>query len=250
MSWSSGYWSLHMWDNHQALDLISNVLVVAAALTSGYYISQWAVNLPVFPFKQVNISGGDANGGNGRSGSLRHITREQIETVVRHQVKGNFFTVDLDALRNTFTKLPWVRAAAVRRVWPQSLEVTLEEHVALARWGSSALLNVHGELFRAASDEELPLFDGPDDSPLEMLRQHAVFSGLLRPLQQNIQEMKLSPRRAWRLLLNTGTVVELGREQMEARLERYVLVHHRSSGQLHPQPGYVDLRYPSGFAVR
>ena len=244
-----------MWDNHQGLDLISNVLVVAATLTAGYYISQWAVNLPFFPFKQVNVSGRDGaaygrNSHNSRTGSLRHVTREQIETVVRHQVKGNFFTVDLDALRNAFTKLPWVRTAAVRRVWPQSLEVTLEEHVALARWGSSALLNVHGELFRATSDEKLPLFEGPDDSPLEMLRQHAVFNELLRPLQQNVEQIKLSPRRAWRLLLNSGMVVELGREQMEARLERYVLVHHRSSGQLNPQPSYVDLRYPSGFAVR
>jgi cell division protein FtsQ len=153
-------------------------------------------------------------------------------------------------LRNAFTKLPWVRAAAVRRVWPQSLEVTLEEHVVLARWGSSALLNVHGELFRAASDEELPLFEGPDDSPLEMLRQYVVFSGLLGPLQQNIQEMNLSPRRAWRLHLEAGTVVELGREQMEARLERFVRVHDRTSGQLNPQPHHVDLRYPNGFAVR
>ena len=239
-----------MWDNHQALDLISNVLVVAAALTSGYFISQWVVHLPVFPFKQVNVSSSAGGGGNGGSEVLKHVTREQIEAVVRHEVTGNFFTVDLERLRNGFTKLPWVRTAAVRRVWPQSLEVTLEEHVALARWGSSSLVNVHGELFHAASDEELPLFEGPDDSPLEMLRQYVVFSGLLRPLQQNIQEINLSPRRAWRLHLETGTVVELGREQMEARLERFVRVHDRSSGQLNPQPHHVDLRYPNGFALR
>ncbi|SFH19471.1 cell division protein FtsQ [Nitrosospira sp. Nsp14] len=237
-----------MWDNHQGLDLISNVLIVAAVLISGYFISQWAVNLPIFPFKQVNVSSGGGSDGGNRA--PKHVTREQIEAVIRHEVRGNFFTVDLDRLRNGLTKLPWVRTAAVRRVWPQSLEVTLEENVALARWGSSALLNVHGELFRAASDEELPLFEGPDDSPLEMLRQYVVFSGLLRPLQQNIQEMNLSPRRAWRLHLETGTVVELGREQMEARLERFVRVHDRASGQLNPQPHHVDLRYPNGFAVR
>jgi cell division protein FtsQ len=234
-----------MWDNHQALDLISNVLVVAAVLTSGFYISQWAVNLPVFPFKQVSVSGHGDNGG-----SLRHVTREQIDGVVRSEVRGNFFTVDLEALRDSFTKLPWVRAASVRRIWPQGLEVTLEEHVALAHWGGSATVNVQGELFLAVADEQLPLFEGPDDSPSEMLRQYAVFSGLLRPLKQNIREMKLSPRRAWQLRLDTGTVVELGREQMETRLERYVLVHDRSHGQLNTQPTYVDLRYPSGFAVR
>ncbi len=37
-----------MWDNHQALDLISNVLVVTAALTLGYFISQWAVQFARF----------------------------------------------------------------------------------------------------------------------------------------------------------------------------------------------------------
>ena len=52
-----------MWDNHQALDLISNVLIVAAVLTSGYFISQWAVNLPIFPFKQVNVSSGGGSDG-------------------------------------------------------------------------------------------------------------------------------------------------------------------------------------------
>ena len=56
----------------------------------------------------------------------------------------------------------------MRRVWPQSLEVKLEEHVALARWGSSALVNMHGEIFDAAADEELPLFEGPEESPRDM----------------------------------------------------------------------------------
>ena len=105
---------------------------------------------------------------------------------------------------------------------------------------------MHGELFRAASDEELPLFEGPDDGR-DALRQYVVFSGLLRPLQQNIQEYESFPRRAWRLHLETGTVVELGREQMEAQLERFVRVHDRTSGQLNPQPHHVDLRYPSSL---
>ena len=46
----------------------------------------------------------------------RHMTREQIEAVIRHEVR-EIFTVDLDRLRNGLTKLPWVRTATVRRVW-------------------------------------------------------------------------------------------------------------------------------------
>lgn len=233
-----------MWDNYQTLDLLSSSLRVVAALIAAYLIWQWALNLPIFPLKEVNVSGSD------RSGALDHVTREQINDVVRSEVRGGFFTVDLKAVGDAFTKLPWVRTVRVRRAWPQSVQVTLEEHVALARWGSSASVNVYGEIFNAASDEKLPLFEGPADSSLEMARQYAVFNELLRPLHQRVEQISVSPRRAWRLRLKNGRVLELGREQMEARLERYVLAHDRSIGKLDQQLSYVDLRYPNGFAAR
>jgi cell division protein FtsQ len=166
---------------------------------------------------------------------------------------GNFLTVDLEAVRNTFGKLPWVRAAYVRRIWPQSLEVMLEEHVALARWGDAALVSTHGEIFNAASEEELPLlplFEGPEESSGEMVRQYHTFSGLLRPVEQDIDYMKLSPRRAWQVRRGNGTRLELGREQTEARLERYVLALTRGGMEFDQRLSYVDLRYPNGFAAR
>ncbi|MDQ3186431.1 MAG: cell division protein FtsQ/DivIB [Pseudomonadota bacterium] len=233
-----------MWDNHQALDLFASSLVALVALAAMYAMGHWAVNLPVFPVKEVSV--GSING----SGELKHVTREQIAGAVRSEFMGSFFTVDLDTTCDAFRKLPWVRIASARRQWPQSLEVTLEEHVALARWGSTALVNTHGEIFNAASDERLPVFDGPEESSRDMVRQYAIFSKLLRPLQQSIEQINLSPRRAWRVHLENGTILELGREQMEARLERYAQVYDRSIAQLNQQLSYVDLRYPNGFAVR
>jgi cell division protein FtsQ len=49
----------------------------------------------------------------------------------------------------------------LRRRWPDKLEVVIEEHQALARWGNVALVNTHGELFYAATNKELPVFLGP-----------------------------------------------------------------------------------------
>ena len=234
-----------MWDNHQALDLLSSSLFLLVALMVLYVISQWTVNLPVFPLKEVSVSAINV------SGELKHVTRDQIDGAVRGKVRGNFFTVDMDATRAAFRKLPWVRNASVRRIWPQSLEVTLEEHVALARWSSTALVNTHGEVFNAASDDEtLPVFEGPAESSRDMVRQYIAFNKLLRPLQQSIEQINLSPRRAWRVHLDNGSILELGREQMETRLGRYVLVHDVSIAKLNQQLRYVDLRYPNGFAVR
>lgn len=231
-----------MWDNHQALASLANWLFALAALIVVYLIGQLTINSPLFPLKEVSL------GGSG--GRLAHVTREQVDGVVRSAVAGNFFTVDLEATRKAFVKLPWVRTASVRRIWPQGLEVTLEEHMALARWSGGALVNFQGEIFNAASDEPLPEFEGPEESASEMARQYAVFKKMLQPLQQNIARMSLSDRRAWRVSLENGTLLELGREQMGVRLERYVQVHDRSLAQLNQQLTYVDLRYPSGFAVR
>jgi cell division protein FtsQ len=253
-----------MWDNHQMLGSLANALFALAALIAAYFLGKWVINLPILPLKAVSVSSSRHSSHSGHSGQtrspgpgasggssgLKHVTREQIEDTVHGQVMGNFLTVDLEAVRDTFGKLPWVRAAYVRRVWPQSLEVMLEEHVALARWGNAALVSTHGEIFNAAPEEQLPLFEGPEESSIEMVRQYHAFSRLLRPLEQNIDYMKLSPRHAWRVRLGNGTMLELGREQTEVRLERYVLAHVRGSLELDPRLSYVDLRYPNGFSAR
>jgi cell division protein FtsQ len=250
-----------MWDNHQMLGSLANALFALAALITAYFLCKWVINLPILPLKAVSVSSSGHSSHSGQSGSLgpgasagssglKHVTREQIENAVHGQIMGNFLTVDLEAVRNAFGKLPWVRVAYVRRVWPQSLEVMLEEHVALARWGGAALVSTHGEVFNAASEDQLPLFEGLEESSGEMVRQYRTFSRLLRPLEQKIDYMKLSPRRAWRVRLGDGTMLELGREQMGTRLERYVLAHARGAMELGQRLSYVDLRYPNGFAAR
>jgi cell division protein FtsQ len=231
-----------MWDNHQTLGLLANALFTVAALVAGYYIGKWAINLPLLPLKEVRVSATGAS-------TLRHVTREQISDTVSSRVIGNFLTVDLDAVRRAFEKLPWVRVASVRRAWPDSLELKIEEQVALARWGSGALLNVQGEIFDGVSEELLPLFEGMDGSAGDMARQYRIFSELLRPVDQSIEYMKLSPRQAWTVRLENGTRLELGRGQHEARLKRFVSAYS-APGLPDTQLDYVDLRYPNGFAAR
>jgi cell division protein FtsQ len=65
-------------------------------------------------------------------------------------------------------------------------------------------------------------------------------------------EINLTSRYAWRIQLNTGTVLELGRNEVEERLVRYVSVYNHSIARFNQEEplAYVDLRYPNGFAIR
>jgi len=228
-----------MWDEPDLLNAAASLIFAAAFLLAGYGALHYVVRLPQFPLREVRVSG-----------ALEHVTRKQIEDVVTREFSGNFFTLDLAAVRSAFEKLPWVRAVSVRRQWPDRLDVTLEEHVPLARWGGTALVNTQGEVFTAAYDGRLPLFVGPPGSAKEIAIQYGYFARRLAAIGQAPVEVRVSARGAWQLRLDSGLVIELGREQIESRLERLVAVYDRTIGRLQRRLDYVDLRYTNGFAVR
>ncbi len=240
-----------MWNNHQFLNLLSNLLYVSVAAAAAYVIGLRLIEPPYFPIKEINIFAAHAEKNAGTR--LINISEEQIQTLFTEGIKGNFVSVDLTEVRNVFEKLPWVREAKINRKWPNALDVIVEEHQALARWDSHALVNTFGEVFRVSSEQQLPVFLGPtEESAQEVAKQFHQFNQILKPLQQNTVEVVLTPRYAWRIRLNTGTVLELGREDIKERLERYVLVYEHSIARLSQDSPleYVDLRYPNGFAVR
>ena len=228
-----------MWDKPQVLLWIANFLYALAAVLLLYALLMVVVHLPVFPLKEVRVEG-----------EMAHMTREQVRLIVKRHLRGNFFTLDLEQARDAFQKLPWVRNVSVRRRWPDQLEVVVEEHRELARWGDIALVNTYGELFHGASDRDLPVFYGPGDAVKDVAGKFGSYSRLLAPTGLRVTQLALSPRRAWQIGTDAGMVIELGRDQMEARLQKFVGVYPRTLGALNVRVSYADLRYPNGFAVR
>lgn len=229
-----------MWDKPQLMLWLANWLYALAAILMLYAILFVVVHLPVFPLKEISVNG-----------DLKHVTREQVQYIVKQQMKGNFFTLDLKKSRTAFEKLPWVRVVNVRRRWPDRLDVTLEEHVELARWGNMAMVNTKGEIFRAASDNRtLPVFAGRTGDEQEITQKYLIFKAKLEPLKLAPTQIVLSARHAWQLRLDNGMVIELGREQVEQRITKFIAIYDRTLSKLQRSVQYVDLRYPNGFAVR
>lgn len=237
-----------LWDRPQLMNLIADLLLFASALALGYAATLAVARLPFFPLRTLTVAG-----------PLQEVTPTQVEYAARNAVAGNFFTVNLDAVRVAFEKLPWVRRAEVRRRWPDGLELAIEEHVAAARWKQAdgveaRLVNREGEVFAAASNARLPLFVGPEGTaPLILARYHEL-KPLLAPLDRQAQSLALSPRQAWQLRLDDGVLLDLGRDQAKSRvndrLQRFAAVYRQAAERLKVRADVIDLRYPNGFAVR
>jgi cell division protein FtsQ len=228
-----------MWDKPRLLNWIANLLFALSVVLFLYAILFVVVHLPIFPIREVKVDG-----------QLAHVNREQIKLIVAKHLKGNFFTLDLIKTRDAFEKLPWARNVSVRRRWPDKLDVVIEEHQALARWGNIALVNTHGELFQAATDAELPVFYGPGDGVLEVTKNYGNYSQILNKADIKIAQVTLSPRRAWEIKTDKGLQIALGREQMDARLSKFASAYQSTLSKLNVKVIYADLRYPNGFAVR
>lgn len=228
-----------MWDKPTLLNWVANLLFAVSMVAMLYAAIFAVVHLPIFPLREVVVEG-----------ELSHVSREQVKLIVAKHLKGNFFTLDLIKTRNAFEKLPWARSVSLRRRWPDKLEVVIEEHQELARWGSIALVNTHGELFHAASNSDLPVFFGPGDGVIEVASQYLEVSKALKTADLKIVSLALTPRRAWQVTTTSGMVIELGRVEMQARLDKFVSVYRNTIAGLNVKVTYADLRYPNGFAVR
>jgi cell division protein FtsQ len=228
-----------MWDKPTLLNWVANLLFAVSMVAMLYAALFAIVHLPIFPLREVAVDG-----------QLSHVSREQVKLIVAKHLKGNFFTLDLVKARNAFEKLPWARNVSLRRRWPDKLEVVIEEHQALARWGSVALVNTHGELFHAASNSDLPVFLGPGDGVIEVASQYIEVGKTLNSANLKVATLALTPRRAWQATTTNGMVIELGRVDMQARLQKFVSVYSNTIAGLNMKVTYADLRYPNGFAVR
>lgn len=246
-----GFWHQPLWMN-----AVSTLLTLAASVVFGVAVFKLMVRLPVFALREVVIIS-----------PLGHVTHEQLRTVARAALRGNFFTIDLDGARQSFEKLPWVREAQLRRRWPGTIEVTLDEHQAVAYWrsldsGDTRLVNSFGELFDAAANASMPVFAGPPEASVQILAQMRRFESILAPTEHHVATVTLSGRHAWQLRLDNGLLIELGKDQVganraegeqnlpEERLTRFVALWPQTEAQLGRPLTVADLRYTTGFAVR
>lgn len=235
-----------MWHKPQLLTAIADLLLLVgvAVVVAGGLL--WASRLPLFPLREVVITE-----------PLRETRRPEIERALNGLLRGNFFSVRPEQVRQALEQLPWVRRAEVRRQWPGRLEIRIEEHQAVARWGEglAQLVNSHGEVFYGAT-KTLPkaVLFGPTGSAPEVLQRYRDFARVLAPTGRAPQQVTLSPRLAWRIRLDDGMAIELGREQTKApllaRLERFVEAYGEAVAARPTRPAEADLRYPNGFALR
>lgn len=186
-------------------------------------------------------------------GQTPHIKREQLKEVAKPWVRTGFFGISVNQLRQHLRKIAWLEEAEINRVWPDTIIITLHEQQAIALWNERSVLTTQGDLFTPKA-ETLPVhltrFYGPKTQAKQMLARYRELQSELDNLSLKISELHLSERWSWSLTLNNGMTLLLGRDHPVVRMKRFVKAYPRVFAANKVQVAGVDLRYPSGMAVK
>ena len=194
-----------------------------------------------FPIREIRIEG-----------DMTHLTGEGFRQRLKDATRAGLFGIDVKALRRSILAEPWVADVAIRRVWPDTLVVQVEEQVPVARWNDGRAVNRYGEIFDPADgelSEALVRLAGPDEAVLEVMASFSEFAGMAAPHGLEPMAVSMSDQRALEVELADGTRIVLGTERVRERMRRFLVGYEAYLKPRWQQVSSVDMRYPNGFAV-
>lgn len=223
---------------------VSTMMAERFSLPSLQFPETWLPEGPLLdrPFRSVRIET-----------PLTRVREDEIRSILAGHLDGGFFSLDVEGLKTELEAHPWVSRAAVGRMWPDELTVAVHEHRPIARWGEDALINLQGEIFGVGDLRDaasLPKLKGPSESPVAVMQQYQQFSQALQPAALRISALTLEARGGWRLALDNDIRINVGREALMERLQRFVLLYQQEWRRDERSIESVDLRYANGLAVR
>lgn len=222
----------------RGLTVIATLMVVIGLLSTIY---AWLAKPTNLTIQQVDIQG-----------QFHYVNPEELKTQIKPYTDTNLFLLDETGLEKFLEEQAWIRAASLRKIWPNRLEILLEEQVPIAFWGKDRLLNQYGEIFVGNLPEKQGIFPylySPSEKGRELGERYVALTRLLSNLSLEIAELTEDAAGSWVIRFKEGPEVVIGRKDYEKRLSRLKVGYIQALKEKFSQIRRIDLRYTNGFAV-
>ena len=183
----------------------------------------------------------------------KEVSREEVLTTAGVTGRASLLFLDADAARARLMANPWIADAAVLKLYPDRLQITITERVAFALWqkdGRVSVIAADGTVLEPFVEDRylgLPLVVGTGAE-----RQAKDFLAILDrypDIRPALRASILVAERRWNLRLANGIDVRLPETNVEDALNRLVALD-RDKKLLSRDITMVDLRLPDRVTVR
>lgn len=185
-------------------------------------------------------------------GEFNYLSRDKIQKVVEEHMEGDFVDMDLKKIKSSIERHPWVERVSLRRIWPDSMVIDVVEQKPIARWGKSGFINQYGEIIEIGENAmltHLPVLYGAENNSREITSTYLGMAEALSGRGLMLSGIQVDSTLSWEIVLNKDFLVALGREDILARLRRFLDIYQHQMGEEKYKLKRVDMRYDSGMAV-
>ena len=159
---------------------------------------------------------------------------------------------EVEQVKRALRELDWVHRANVRKNWPHAIEVEILPERVIAYWNDNGFISREGFVLYTEMlvGGDLPHLYGPAGSERDVMEQFQQLSQMLNNYGHEMKVLTVTKRGGWSLETENGVEVLLGKEDLKARMRRFLTVSLRLAERGDAMfVERMDARYINGVAV-
>ncbi len=220
------------------MNLMSGTAFVVATLVIVSLLSFAVVSIDRSAIEQVAIVG--------------DLSPEQLASLKSLLDEIDLSDAEPEKIRAQVTDLEWVNRVNFRKGWPSVIDLEVHVEQVIAYWNDNGFINEEGGSLYSdlIVGGDLPHLYGPVGTEQEVMEQYQQLSGMLNNYGHEIKALSVTERGSWAIETQEGVEVLLGKEDLKARMKRFLVVSERLRSQNNsPEIDRMDARYINGVAV-
>ncbi|TQV89836.1 cell division protein FtsQ/DivIB [Aliikangiella coralliicola] len=240
-------------DGVQKAKSVGRILFAAASVVCIVFLGNKIVGVyeGVWPVREVVLEN-----------EPRYFQKNALIEFVRQQPVQGMLAIDLSEIQRQAKRLDWIKNIEVRKVWPDKLIFTVEEHQPVAMFDNQVLTQQGGMIkndTRSSWSVELPQISlqHKDEEQAEKANDEKFYMAVWREYKQVKRQFELlnletdllqvDQLKNWQLSFTNGLQINLGRKEREERVARLLQVYGEIKDKQKIKK--IDLRYLNGLAI-
>jgi cell division protein FtsQ len=188
----------------------------------------------------------------------RHLTDDELLALTGIHVNESLIMISNKKVSQRLLKSPWVRSVNVRKEFPETLSLLIEEAVPLALLdmnGRLFLVDEKGKLLEELKDDSIPFLPVITGDPFKEKEGFSDAINLVKLMEakgflSEIDHIEIIVKKPYELTaIIDGTVVKMGSGSYEEKLERLIELEDEIKSRGIPVD-YIDLRFANKAIVK
>jgi cell division protein FtsQ len=218
--------------------------------------------------------------------TLHEQNSEELQKLISKAIDGGFFSLNIEKLRHKLETLAWIDTVSVRKKWPHTLQLDIQEKKVAARWitidvnkrtinklkkvkwDKQSLISNKGIVFSTPLTEiqykkynKFEIYSSPFDLSVSGLKKCRHISKIMKEVKLNIRYCFQDLRRSWVVKLENGFELFLGRvnnkklsnlndDKILQRVKTFIMAYKKILKKHEKNIDRIDMRYTNGFAIK